>query len=165
MTIQQKKPKPGKVPMPLPDQVALVLQGGGALGSYQAGVYDALCRHEVDPSWVAGISIGAINAALIAGNPPEQRVARLTEFLELISGGFPNFCLPHDHIREATHLMAAGSVALWGVPGFFQPHGLSAWWAPSGTDAALSFYDTTPLRETLDRLVDWDLLNHGPTRF
>lgn len=165
MTIQQKKPIRGRAPMPLPDQVALVLQGGGALGSYQAGVVEYLVSLDIGIDWVAGISIGAINAALIAGNPPEHRVARLAEFWELVSGGFPNFCLPHDHIREAAHLMAAGSVALWGIPGFFRPHGFSAWWAPSGTDAALSFYDTAPLRETLDRLVDWDLVNHGPMRF
>jgi NTE family protein len=65
----------------------LVLQGGGALGSYQAGVYDALQRCGEQPDWVAGISIGAINAALIAGNPPERRLERLTEFWTLATAG------------------------------------------------------------------------------
>ena len=67
----------------------LVLQGGGALGAYQAGAYQALCRHEFEPQWVAGISIGAINAAIIAGNPREKRVERLEEFWHLVSAPVP----------------------------------------------------------------------------
>jgi len=153
-------------PMPLPDQVALVLQGGGALGSYQAGVVEALSGFGIEIDWVAGISIGAVNAAIIAGNPPERRLGRLTEFWELVSGGLPNVYLPDLHdIREAAHLAAAGAVALWGIPGFFRPHMLPFWAAAPGSAEALSYYDTDPLRETLDRLVDWDLLNHGPMRF
>ena len=153
-------------PMPLPDEVALVLQGGGALGAYQAGVFEALVERGIEVDWVAGISIGAINAALIAGNPPERRLARLTEFWELVSGGLPNICLPDLHdIREAAHLAAAGAVAMWGIPGFFRPHFLPSWMAPAGSADALSYYDTAPLRETLDRLVDWQLLNEGPIRF
>jgi NTE family protein len=156
----------GNAALPLPEQVALVLQGGGALGSYQAGVLERLAELDIDIDWVAGISIGAVNAALIAGNPPERRVERMAGFWEMVSGGLPNFCLPEQHdIREAAHLMAAGAVALWGIPGFFRPHGLPSWMAPGGSAEALSYYDTTPLRETLDKLVDWDLLNHGPVRF
>lgn len=163
-------PKPprrrGRAPLPLPDEVALVLQGGGALGSYQAGIVERLAELDIGIDWVAGISIGAINAAIIAGNPPERRVEQLRAFWELVSGGLPNFCLPEQQeIREAAHLAAAGAVALWGIPGFFRPHGLPAWWAPAGSPEALSYYDTTPLRETLDSLVDWDRVNHGPMRF
>jgi len=152
--------------MPLPDQVALVLQGGGALGSYQAGVVEALSGFGVEIDWVAGISIGAVNAAIIAGNPPERRIERLVRFWELVSGGLPNICLPDLHdIREAAHLAAAGAVMMWGIPGFFRPNMLPSWLAPAGTPEALGYYDTTPLRETLDRLVDWELVNHGPLRF
>ncbi|BAK67949.1 hypothetical protein SLG_32740 [Sphingobium sp. SYK-6] len=162
-----KKPRhSGQAPVPLPEQVALVLQGGGALGSYQAGVVERLAELEIGIDWVAGISIGAVNAAIIAGNAPEHRSERLTAFWDLVSGGLPNFCLPDQHdIREAAHLAAAGAVALWGIPGFFRPNILPPWWAPAGSPEALGFYDTTPLRETLDRFVDWDRLNHGPMRF
>ncbi len=152
--------------MPLPDQVALVLQGGGALGSFQAGVVERLAGFDIELDWVAGISIGAVNAALIAGNPPERRLERLSEFWETVSAGMPHFWLPDLHeLREAAHLGAAGAVVSWGVPGFFRPHMLPAWMAPAGSPEALSYYDTAPLRETLDRLVDWELVNFGPMRF
>ncbi|MGE4409333.1 MAG: patatin-like phospholipase family protein, partial [Sphingobium sp.] len=94
--------------MPLPDHVVLVLQGGGALGSFQAGVYEQLAALDVDIDWVAGISIGAVNAAIIAGNPPEQRLEKLRAFWNKVSGGMPNFwLLENDHIRETAHLAAA----------------------------------------------------------
>ena len=152
--------------MPLPDQVALVLQGGGALGSFQGGVYAALSLYDIDLDWVAGISIGAINAALIAGNPPERRLPALRAFWDKVSGGLPNFPLPNDRdIREAAHLMAAGAVAMWGIPGMATPRLMPLAFAPAGTPESTSFYDTAPLKDTLDTLVDWDLLNHGPVRF
>lgn len=151
--------------MPLPDHVALLLQGGGALGSFQAGVYEKLDELAIEVDWVAGISIGAINAAIIAGNPPEQRMERLKTFWDKVSGGMPNFWLPdNDHIREAAHLAAAGAVAMFGVPGFFRPHFLPAAFLPEGSAGAISYYDTTPLVETLNALVDWDRLNDGPVR-
>jgi NTE family protein len=153
-------------PMPLPDQVALVLQGGGALGSFQAGVVEALFEQRIEIDWVAGISIGAINAAIIAGNPPDQGPAKLRAFWELVSSGMPTFALPDDRsIREVAHLSAAATVAMFGVPGFFRPNMLPSWWAPDGSAEATSFYDTKPLRETLDRLIDWDRVNHGPMSF
>ena len=153
-------------PLPLPDDVALVLQGGGALGSYQAGVYEALHERAIEVDWVAGISIGAVNSAIIAGNPPEDRVAKLRRFWEMVTGGLPNFCLPQDgDFREAAHLTAAAAVTAFGVPGFFRPHFLPPMFAPEGSPNAISYYDTAPLQETLNELVDWDLLNHGPVRF
>ncbi len=153
-------------PLPLPASVALVLQGGGALGSFQAGAYAALSRYDIAIDWVAGISIGAVNAALIAGNPKGERRAALRRFWDRVSGGMPDMILPPDRDwREAAHLMAAGAVALWGVPGFFRPRMMPALFAPPGADAATSFYDTAPLVATLDELVDWDLLNNGPMRF
>jgi NTE family protein len=166
MDMPKQTRRHGHAPVPLPDQVALVLQGGGALGSYQAGVVERLAQFDIEIDWVAGISIGAINAALIAGNAPEHRVEKLAAFWETVSSGLPNFCLPDVHdLREAAHLMAAGAVALWGIPGFFKPYGLPSWWAPGGSPEALSYYDTAPLRETLDKLVDWERVNFGPMRF
>lgn len=154
-----------RTPLPLPREVALLLQGGGALGSYQSGVYERLDELGVDVSWVAGISIGAVNAAIIAGNPPHRRISRLKKFWYTVSGGMPNVILPEiDHIREAAHLTAASIVAGFGVPGMFRPRLWPATLMPEGTPGAISFYDSAPLKETLDACVDWDLLNDGPVR-
>lgn len=153
-------------PLPLPDQVALLLQGGGALGSYQAGVFEALSAWSIEIDWVAGISIGAINAALIAGNPPERRLGALRQFWDRVSGGLP--ALPEGgsrQWREWMHLSYAGAVAAWGVPGMFAPRWTPPAFAEPGSPQATSYYDTGPLRRTLDELVDWDLINHGPMRF
>jgi NTE family protein len=139
-----------------------VLQGGGALGSYQAGVFEALAEVHLCPDWVAGISIGAINAAIIAGNPVGTRTRHLTEFWELVTSGVtaPAPMLGDGYRRQWNQLAAAMTVAQ-GAPGFFKPH-----WPPvlPWTKGPIGYYDTAPLRATLERLVDWDLLNNGPTR-
>jgi NTE family protein len=154
-----------KSAMPLPDQVALVLQGGGALGSYQAGVYEALDGAGIEIDRIAGISIGAVNAAIIAGNPPERRVAQLRKFWDRSSAVLPSFPIWQDDFsREMLHLWSASVVAMVGVPGFFQPRLLSPFLALPGTPEALSVYDSAPLADTLNELVDWDLLNDGPVR-
>ncbi len=151
--------------LPLPDQVALVLQGGGALGAYQVGIFEALDAARIEIDWVAGISIGAVNAAIIAGNPPEARLQKLCSFWDRLTGALPALAvLNGDYGREALHQSAAAMVAMFGVPGFFRPRWLSPFFAPAGTLDALSFYDSAPLVETLDELVDWDLLNNGPMR-
>jgi len=151
--------------MPLPEEVALVLQGGGALGSYQAGVFQALTEAGIEIDRVAGISIGAVNAAIIAGNPPEARVEKLTAFWDRVTAALPSFPIWHDdHIREWLHEWSAGFVATVGVPGFFAPRPVPPVMAAPGTPEALSFYDSAALAETLDALVDWDLLNNGPVR-
>ncbi len=151
--------------IPLPDQVALVLQGGGALGAYQVGVYEALEAARIDIDWVAGISIGAVNAAIIAGNPPERRLERLNQFWGKLTGALPSFPVwGGDFGREILHEMSAATVAMFGVPGLFRPRTLTPFFAPSGSLDAMSFYDSEPLRESLDALVDWDLLNTGPMR-
>lgn len=151
--------------LPLPDEVALVLQGGGALGSYQAGIYEALLEAGIEIDHVAGISIGAVNAAIIAGNPPERRVERLRIFWTMLSGMLPSFPIwQTNDAREWLHEWSAAMVATFGVPGFFKPRMVPPLLAIPGTPDALSFYDTAPLRETLDRLIDWDLLNDGPIR-
>jgi len=152
--------------LPLPSEVALVLQGGGALGSYQAGVFEALAERGIAIDRVAGISIGAVNAAIIAGNPPELRVHRLGQFWDTVTGGLPSFPIWHDdRMRELLHELSAGWVASAGVPGFFKPRMIPPLLAPPGSPDALSFYDSGALAETLDRLVDWDLLNNGPVHF
>ncbi len=151
--------------LPLPDCVALVLQGGGALGSYQAGVIEALAGADIEIDWVAGISIGAINAAIFAGNPPERRLERLQAFWDTATSALPSFPIfPQDAVREFVHEWSAWSVMMTGVPGFFAPRPLPPVMALPGTPAALSFYDPSPLVATLDTLVDWDLLNTGPVR-
>jgi len=142
-------------------RVALVLQGGGALGSYQAGVYEALAGSEYLPDWVAGISIGAINAAIIAGNVPERRVERLREFWEDVTPPvWPG--LPTVDLGEAGRQAGALRAVLFGQPGFFSPQLPAAWFrSPPPT----SFYDTSALRGTLERLVDFDLINEHLIRF
>lgn len=165
MADAEPKPHRSAAGLPLPDSVALVLQGGGALGSFQAGVIEGLTDAGVPIDWVAGISIGAVNAALFAGNPPEKRLDAIRSFWQQVTAALPDFSLPmNDTLREISHEWAAGMVLMGGVPGFFRPRPLPPMFAAPGTPAALSFYDTSPLRETLDRLIDWDLLNNGPVR-
>jgi len=138
-------------------KVGLVLQGGGALGSYQAGVYQALATSEYLPDWVAGISIGAINAAIIVGNAPEHRVDRLRTFWDEITA--PTSLWPASDGPFAAWQQRASAVAsaLFGQPGFFAPRGPQDFFAPG---KYLSFYDTGALRGTLERLVDFDRINH-----
>jgi NTE family protein len=144
----------------------LVLQGGGALGAYQAGAYEALVEGELAPDWVAGISIGALNAAIIAGNPPGSRVAKLREFWNLVSSRLMLPPLGTDTVsRKIFNETSATLVASLGVPGFFEPRVPPAVVMPPDTPEALSFYDTSPLRETLLNFVDFDLLNSGRVRY
>ena len=143
----------------------LVLQGGGALGSYQAGVVEALQAAQVEPHWVAGISIGAINAALIAGNPPERRLERLRSFWEqATSGPFFSPMAGFDQVRSFVNQMSAATIAALGAPGFFKPRVPAPMLWPQGSAEAISYYDTSPLRATLERLVDFDRINRGETR-
>ena len=206
--------------------IALLLQGGGALGAYQAGVYEALAEAALEPDWVAGISIGAINAALIAGNAPEERVGKLRRFWETVTadpvtgamfGTADAETSLLDGVAEAAALAVAAPLALassptrdeavrnwqeairdalaglsrleapvplggdlarkwanhWeaatallhGAPGMFAPRPLHPFLHPSGTDGATSFYDTSALKRTLERLVDFDRINAGEMRF
>jgi NTE family protein len=146
-------------------ECVLVLQGGGALGSYQAGVFEALADQDIEPTWVAGISIGAINSALIAGNPPATRAARLREFWDLVSSSVPDIPFEMgDRWRAGLNEASALQVMLFGVPGFFTPRVPSASFHPKGTLGAISHYDTAPLKSTLERLVDFDRVNHGGMR-
>jgi NTE family protein len=153
--------------------VALVLQGGGALGAYQAGVYEALSEAGIHPHWIAGISIGAINAAIIAGNPPNSRVDRLREFWTQVTTDGLWHCLGEanpglargDAARNLFNHMSASLALASGATGFFAPRAVTPWLQPGGTIEATSFYDTGALKRTLERLVDFDLLNAGAVRF
>ena len=141
-------------------QRVLVLQGGGALGSYQAGAFQALCHQGFEPEWVAGISIGAVNAAIIAGNDEKLRVDRLKEFWEMVSAPVPwNPVLQTDRGRSIYNETSAAIIATFGVPGFFTPRIPPAPLWPHGSPQAQSYYDTAPLRRTLERLVDFDRIN------
>jgi NTE family protein len=160
-----------RVERPPFERVALLLQGGGALGAYQGGVYQALTEAGLHPDWVAGISIGAINAALIAGNPPEKRVEKLRIFWETVSapppgapylaGVTPREDTTHRLINQASAFLTLVA----GAPGFFVPRLPPPYLNPPGSPQALSYYDTGPLRVTLERLADFDLINDGGMRF
>lgn len=147
------------------EKIVLVLQGGGALGAYQAGAYETLCEAGEIPTWVAGTSIGAVNGAIIAGNPPERRVQRLREFWERVSSRLLAWPLSNDdNSRRIFNETSAVLVAAGGAPGFFEPRVPPAILMPQGTPEAISLYDTEPLRATLEELVDFDLLNSGAVR-
>ena len=153
------------------EQIALILQGGGALGAYQAGVYQALAEANLHPDWVAGISIGAINSAIIAGNPPKERVGRLRQFWETVSAsplGIPYFKAVELH-DEVTHQFInqarALNILLFGAPNFFVPRVPSPLVWPGGSADKASYYDNSPLKGTLERLADFDRINAGEMRF
>jgi NTE family protein len=147
------------------EKIVLVLQGGGALGAYQAGAYETLCEAGEIPTWVAGTSIGAVNGAIIAGNPPERRVQRLREFWERVSSRLLAWPLSNDdNSRRIFNETSAVLVAAGGAPGFFEPRVPPAVLMPQGTPEAISLYDTEPLRATLEELVDFDLLNSDAVR-
>ncbi|MDA8052047.1 MAG: patatin-like phospholipase family protein [Rhodospirillales bacterium] len=151
-----------KRPVSYDKQVALVLQGGGALGSYQAGAYEALAQSEYVPDWVAGVSIGGINAAIIAGNPPPERVGRLRDFWETVTASSSEWpMIPGAFFDEMHRRAAALSALLLGQPGFFKPWDPLEWF--SG-DMPASYYDTSALRRTLERLIDFDRINARETR-
>jgi NTE family protein len=147
------------------DRVALVLQGGGALGAYQAGVYQALQEVGLEPDWISGVSIGAINATIIAGNPPELRLERLREFWERITDRkIWNYTPDGDIFRKARNATSSLMTIMQGQPGFFKPRNPSPWMSFSGAQSATSYYDNSPLRETLLELVDFSLINEKGVR-
>ncbi len=168
MSARQRTGAASHAPSPaLFGQSVLVLQGGGALGAYQLGVYEALHEAGIEPDWVVGTSIGAINGALIAGNRPEHRLQRLRQFWDHMQSD------RHNPIASALLAMAGvwgqqlsnAATVVNGIPGFFKPNPRAA----LGQNAKLgiehaSYYSTEPLRETLSELVDFDYLRDGPMR-
>jgi len=159
--------------------IALVLQGGGALGAFQAGVYQALAEANMHPDWVSGISIGAINAALIAGNAPQVRLEKLHAFWDQVTAphvpdffgladsyfGLADSFLRGDFGRGFLNRLNANGTLINGAPGFFKPRIPPPYLSPPGTIEATSWYDTAPLKTTLESLVDFDRINSGETRF
>jgi hypothetical protein len=154
--------------------IAMLLQGGGALGAYQGGVYQALAEGHLDPDWIAGISIGAINSALIAGNSRDTRVEYLRRFWELVTYASPldgmmmfepSAAMQGEVARGLLNRMSASATALVGVPRFFAPRFPTVWLQPAGSVTASSYYDTTQLKSTLERLIDFDRINSGEMRF
>jgi NTE family protein len=140
-------------------QTALLLQGGGALGSYQAGIWEGLEAAGIYPDWIAGISIGAINGAIIAGNPRETVVDRLRQFWTQVSSSVTPFPLLEDMLESTWKQLAATNTLSFGVPGFFRPRMTPPFSWFSAVDATLSYYDSSELRSTLERLVDFDRIN------
>ncbi|MGE5203203.1 MAG: patatin-like phospholipase family protein [Acidobacteriota bacterium] len=175
------KPRSGKNgganPRPPFECIALLLQGGGSLGAYQGGVYQALAEHDLQPDWVAGISIGAVNAAIIAGNSPEKRVDQLRAFWDRVTGN-PLGSWADPWLSDGGSLAGVGDVAhglldrlsaiqaaVAGAPGFFKPRFPPAWLFPPGCPESTSFYDTAALKATLESLVDFDRINSKAMRF
>ena len=147
------------------DRIALVLQGGGALGAYQAGVYQALQEVGLEPDWVSGVSIGAINGTIIAGNPPALRLQRLRAFWERITERkIWNYTPDGDVFRKARNSASNWMTLMHGQPGFFAPRSPSPWFSAPGAQTATSYYDSAPLRETLLELVDFSLINEKTVR-
>jgi NTE family protein len=147
------------------NQTALVLQGGGALGAYQAGVMEALSGHGYEPDWYAGISIGAINSAIMAGNEPTRRLEMLRQFWEETTS---ELLAPppssQSETRSFYNALSAAYVAMDGVPGLFRPRIPPFLFYPRGSPEALSIYASSPLRSTLEKLVDFDRVNARKSR-
>jgi NTE family protein len=161
--------------LPRYDEIALVLQGGGALGSYQAGVFEGLAQAGVEPDRIAGVSIGALNTAIIAGNEPSRRVAALRGFWDSIChpadwfGSLGALALPafgHQELaRRWASMWAAGRALTEGQPGFFAPRQpLPIAGLHKASPSAVSYYDTAALKATLLRFADFDRINDGPIR-
>lgn len=147
-------------------RVALILQGGGALGAYQAGVYEALHDAGIEPDCVTGVSIGAVNGAIIAGNTPEHRVEKLRGFWNRITERPISLFELDGDIHRRMHAVASTFTSLnFGQPGFFKPYPVSPFLAPAGSRTATSLYDTSPLKDLLAEFVDFDLINDLSLRF
>lgn len=147
-------------------KVCLVLQGGGALGAYHIGAFEALSRAGYHPDWFAGISIGALNSAILAGNSEERRLSALEAFWNEISRPGTDVVIPPALGTPAATFyndMSASMALIFGQPNFFTPRMVNPYLAPPGPDA-VSFYDTSPIFETLNRLADFNLVNKGNTR-
>ncbi len=153
--------------------VALLLQGGGALGAYQAGVFQALFEAKLEPNWIAGVSIGAINSAIIAGNAPEKRLEKLREFWEFVTADAFRYTpdavcqllTGNDTQRRALSEMSALRSILFGIPGFFTPRMVNPLLMTPGSDASISYCDTAPLKVTLEKMIDFDRINRREMYF
>lgn len=148
------------------DKVVFLLQGGGALGAYQVGACEALLEYGCTPDWLVGTSIGAINAAIIAGNTPENRIKKLKLFWGTIASPIPEGTSIEEN--DALHVLQKGFSSLWtiafGQEGFFKPRLVNPWLNMSGYPDQISFYDTSELKSTLEELIDFNLINQKKVR-
>lgn len=148
------------------DHTVLLLHGGGALGAYEVGVFKALQEYGYQPDWIIGTSIGSINSAIIAGNPPEKQLEKLQAFWESIATIMPETpdTLNNLAMEKAQHYLSAAYTLMNGQRGFFTPRAISPWFSLQSTADKLSFYDSSPLRKTLLDLIDFNLINEAKTR-
>lgn len=144
--------------------IVLALQGGGALGAYHLGAYRALTEAGLQPNWVTGISIGSINAALIVGNPPAERLDKLDQFWEMVSAPAILEAFVPNSLQRLYNTGSAMQSLLFGQPNFSWPYFINPYLAPTGSPAATGIYDSTPLRHTLERLTSLELINAGQPR-
>ena len=147
---------------PIYKHVACTFQGGGALGAYQVGVLQALDEAGYTPDWFVGTSIGAINAAIAAGNPEKVRVEKMHQFWESIATPPSPFSLDtidNSLARKVEHLLSAHTTIFFGQSGFFTPRLVSPHLPWHSKADSLSYYDTSPLKATLERVVDFDRIN------
>jgi len=150
------------------DKILYFLQGGGALGSYQVGVCERLLEHGLAPDWIIGTSIGAINAAILVGNKPEERMSKLKQFWDTITIHFPIIPEPKtedfDVVRQWKNYLSAQWVTLFGNPNFFTPRGVSPWLSYNSTPDKISFYDVSEFRKTLQDFTNFDIINEKKVR-
>lgn len=142
----------------------LVFQGGGALGAYQAGTFEALHKQGIKPDWLAGISIGAINSAIIAGSPDDRQVENLRQFWDMVSSGLDFGPVPQDDAKRLFKDWSVLAGAMTGIPGFFSPRLPTPFQLLFNRDVMISHYDTEPLIKTLEKLVDFERINHADVR-
>jgi NTE family protein len=141
-----------------------MLQGGGAMGAYHIGAYQALAEHNLHPDWIGGISIGAVNAAVIAGNRPQERVGRLTDMWEAISWPDTPTPLALPPLQVLHNMVSNAEALMIGQPNFFTPRPVSPYLLSQASPLDVSFYDTSPMLLTLKRFADFDLINQRVTR-
>ena len=148
------------------DRIVYLFQGSGALGAYQAGVFKCLHEHGYTPNWLIATSIGSINSAIIVGNSPEQRVNKLEEFWHSIATKIPPApdTVNNIYMERWQHFLSAFITETIGQPGFFKPRWWNPWWSTESTVDKLSYYDTSELRDTLMRFIDFDRINEKKIR-
>lgn len=146
------------------DEIIYLFQGGGALGAFQVGVYQALEETGYSPDWLVGISIGAINSAIVAGNPPTKRLEKLYQFWDMITHNVEAPWLTDNKLLSKFNMLSAVYVLLFGQKNFFKPNNINPWFLERVNPSELSYYDTTPLKETLHEVIDFNYLNQGHTR-
>lgn len=148
------------------DKTAFIFAGGGALGAYQVGIFHGLTEQGYHPDWLIGTSMGAINCAIIAGNKPEDRMAKLEGFWNTIATKLPPVPnhLNNIYLERIQHMVSASITELLGQPGFFRLRDVNPWFSIESTADKLSYYDTTELRNTLLQFIDFDLIKKQEVR-